>query len=212
MSALIAAISISLDGYVAGPDQSAEDPLGKGGEQLHEWMFKASSWHDEHRSEGGEDSVDSQLLAELRERVGATIMGRGMYSGGSGAWAEDPRAAGWWGEDPPFHQPVFVLTSHARDPLPMQGGTTYTFVPDGIESALEQARAAADGKDVHVAGGAAAISQYMAAGLLDELTLHIAPVLLGDGARLFDGVGPRRMERTRVIESPSGVTHVVLRH
>ena len=135
-------------------------------------MFNASSWHDEHGSEGGEDSVDSQLLAELRERVGATIMGRGMYSGGSGPWARsDPRAAGWWGEDPPFHQPVFVLTSHAREPLPMQGGTTYTFVHDGIESALEQARAAADGKDVHVAGGAAAISQYMAAGALDELTL-----------------------------------------
>ena len=181
MSKLIAAISISLDGFVAGPEPSAEDPLGKGGEQLHEWMFTAAAWHDQHGTQGGEDNVDSELLAELRERVGATIMGRGMYSGGAGPWAHDPRPDGWWGDDPPFHQPVFVLTSHAREPLPMQGGTTFTFVADGIASALEQARAAAGGKDVQVAGGGSAIAQYLAAGLLDELQLHVAPVLLGSG-------------------------------
>ena len=212
MSKVIAAISISLDGYVAGPDPSLEEPLGKGGEQLHEWAFAAMGWREPHGLEGGERTVDSQLFEELRARVGAGIMGRRMFSGGTGGWDDDPRARGWWGEDPPFHTPVFVLTHHAREPLPMEGETTFTFVTDGIESALEQARAAAGGKDVQIHGGGTAISQCLAAGQLDELEVSIVPILLGPGgAPLFDDVPPRTLERVRVLESPSGVTHVKYR-
>ena len=153
MSKVFADISMSLDGYVAGPDADLEDPLGSGGERLHEWAFGAQSWRETHGQEGGEPNADSDVIDERVRATGAVVMGRRMYSGGSGPWEQDPRGRGWWGDDPPFHAPVFVLTHHAREPLPMEGGTTFNFVTDGIESAIEQARAAAGEKDVLVAGG-----------------------------------------------------------
>jgi dihydrofolate reductase len=208
MSKLIFDISVSLDGFVAGPDPSLEEPLGRGGEQLHEWAIGSLAWRRQHGKEGGEANVDSDLSAEHLERIGATIMGRRMFSGGEGSWDDDPRSSGWWGDEPPFHHPVFVLTHHAREPLPMQGGTTFTFVSDGIDRALEHAREAAGDRDVQIGGGAQAVRQYVDAGLVDEFQLHVAPVLLGGGTRLFEGVTPGRLERTRVVESPAGVTHV----
>jgi dihydrofolate reductase len=208
MSKLIAGLSMSLDGFVAGPDPSLEEPLGKGGEQLHEWALAAFAWRERHGREGGEENVDSDVVREGIERVGAGIMGRKMYSGGEGPWEDDPRARGWWGEDPPFHHDVFVLTQHAREPLRMEGGTTFHFVTDGIESALAQAREAAGGKDVQVHGGGSAVSQYLRAGLLDELEVHVAPVFLGTGARLLDDVPAGRLEHVRTLESPKGVTHI----
>jgi dihydrofolate reductase len=206
-------ISMSLDGYVAGPNPSLEEPLGEGGEQLHEWLIAAASWRESHGLEGGETNVDDELSRAHLESIGATVMGRRMFSGGEGDWEDDPKAEGWWGDEPPFHHPVFVLTHHAREPLELQGGTTFTFVTEGIESALEQARDAAGGKDVVVGGGADVAQQYLNAGLLDELQLHVAPVLLGGGVRLLDGVGgaPGRLERVSVAESPTGVTHLKYR-
>jgi dihydrofolate reductase len=205
MSQVRSHISMSLDGYVAGPNQTLENPLGEGGEGLHDWVVATASWRAQHGKEGGERNADSEVVEEDSRNIGAQIMGRGMFGGGDGPWDESWR--GWWGEDPPFHTPVYVLTHHAREPLEMQGGTTYHFVTDGIESALEQARAAAADKDVLVAGGANAIQQYLAAGLLDELHLHIVPVLLGGGARLLDNAGDPTLEPVDVVASPR-VTHV----
>ncbi len=209
MGKLIVDITTSLDGFVAGRNQTLEQPLGAGGEALHEWAFAAVAWRERHGLSGGEASVDSDVIEESQGRAGATVMGRRMFSGGAGRWEDDPNADGWWGDEPPFGHPVFVLTHHAREPLPMNGGTTFTFVTDGIEAALEQARAAAGDKDVLVAGGANAVQQYLAAGLLDELQIHVAPLLLGDGVRLFEHLGPDRpaLELTRVIASPT-VTHL----
>ena len=202
-------ISMSLDGFVAGPNPSLEEPLGAGGELLHEWAFAAASWRERHGLEGGETNADSDVVEESLGATGAVVMGRRMFSGGEGPWEPDPRANGWWGDDPPFHVSVFVLTHHAREPLTMKGGTTFTFVTDGLESALEQAKAGAGEKDVLVAGGASAVQQYLEAGLLDELQIHIAPVLLGGGTPLFDrlGIDPIKLEVTRVIASPAA-THV----
>jgi dihydrofolate reductase len=211
MGQLIIDISTSLDGYVAGPNPSLEDPLGEGGEQLHEWAFALKSWREPHGLEGGEENGDSEIMAELLARTGATVMGRRMFSGGEGPWEDDPNADAWWGDDPPFHHPVFVLTHHARDPVEKQGGTTFTFVTDGIESALEQARAAAGDKDVQIAGGADVAQQYLRAGLVDELQVHVAPLLLGGGRRLLDGVAAGRLDLVRMVESPSGVAHLRLR-
>jgi dihydrofolate reductase len=208
MSQVRSHISMSLDGYVAGPNQTLENPLGEGGEGLHDWVVATASWRAQHGKEGGERNADSEVVEEDSRNIGAQIMGRGMFGGGDGPWDESWR--GWWGEDPPFHTPVYVLTHHAREPLEMQGGTTYHFVTDGIESALEQARAAAGDKDVLVAGGANAIQQYLAAGLLDELHLHIVPVLLGGGARLLENVGNATFEPVKVVASPA-VTHVEYR-
>jgi dihydrofolate reductase len=207
-------ISMSLDGFVAGPNQTLEEPLGRGGEQLHEWAFSAQAWREAHGLEGGETNVDSEVIEAGLAGLGATVMGRRMFSGGAGPWEDDPKADAWWGDDPPFHHPVFVLTHHEREPVQKEGGTTFTFVTDGIESALEQARSAAGDEDVVVAGGADVAQQYLRAGLLDEIQLHVAPVLLGGGVRLFDGSvpdAPRALERTRLIESPTGVTHVTYR-
>ena len=181
-----------------------------GGEQLHEWAFAARSWREAHGASGGESNGDSDVVEETIARAGATIMGRKMFSGGSGPWEDDPKAEAWWGDEPPFRHPVFVLTHHEREPIAMKGGTTFTFVTDGIESALEQARVAAGEKDVHIAGGAEPVQQYLKAGLLDELQIHVAPVLLGAGTRLFDGGAGEtapKLEPTRVIESPA-VTHL----
>jgi dihydrofolate reductase len=211
MGLLTLDISVSLDGFVAGPDRTLDEPLGQGGERLHEWVVAVASWREAHGRSGGETNVDDAVSREHLDRIGATIMGRRMFSGGEGPWEDDPNADAWWGDDPPFHHPVFILTNHAREPVSKQGGTTFTFVTDGIESALEQAADAAGDKDVAVGGGANVAQQYLRAGLLDEIQLHVAPVLLGDGVRLFaghlaDGLGA--LERTRVVESPTGVTHL----
>lgn len=211
MTAVTASISTSLDGYVAGPNDSPENPLGDGGERLHEWVYDLESWREIHGLEGGESNRDDEILEELTENVGAVVMGRRMFSNDDGPWGDDP-FEGHWGSDPPFGVPVFVLTHHARDPLVMDGGTTFTFVTDGIESAVEQAEEAAGDADVSVAGGANIIQQCLEAGLLDELQIHLVPVLLGDGIRLFgrsEGAH-RELERTRVVESPD-VTHLRFR-
>jgi dihydrofolate reductase len=200
-------ISQSLDGYVAGPDPGLDEPLGKDGERLHDWVVGLESWRESHGKEGGERGEDSELLEAARARNGATIMGRKMYSSGSGPWEDDPKANGWWGDEPPFGHPVFVLTHHEREPLELKG-TTFHYVTDGPEAALERARDAAGDKDVLVAGGAEAFQQFFAAGLLDELLIHTAPVVLGGGARLFDDLGakPPGVELVEVIPSPA-VTH-----
>jgi dihydrofolate reductase len=200
-------ISMSLDGFVAGPNQTMEEPLGRGGERLHEWVLATAGWREAHGQSGGERNADSDVVDEGVRATGATIMGRKMFSGGAGPWTDDPNANGWWGDEPPFGHEVFVLTHHAREPLALKG-TTFTFVTDGPEAALEQARGAAGDKDVLIAGGAEAIQQYLGAGVVDEIQLHIAPVLLGGGVRLFDGAaGEGTLEPDRVIDSPA-VTHV----
>lgn len=208
MSGVIVDISVSVDGYVAGPDPSLEQPLGGNGEELHEWATRTAAWRESHGLEGGETGAESDLIGEVLERCGATIMGRRMFSGGSGPWEQDPNADAWWGDEPPFHHPVFVLTHHAREPVDKKGGTRFTFVTDGIESALDQARSAAAGKDIAIAGGADVIQQYVGAGVVDEINLHVAPMMLGGGVRLFDGPGdPLELDIVRTVESPAA-THV----
>jgi len=205
---LVLDISTSLDGFVAGPSPGLEHPLGVGGERLHEWAVATKAFREAHNREGGEENRDSEVLAEGIQKAGATIMGRRMFSGGQGPWADDPNADGWWGENPPFHHPVFVLTHHPRETVTKEGGTTFTFVTDGIEPAFEQARAAAGEKDIAIGGGADVAQQYLNAGLLDELQIHLAPVLLGDGTRLFEGHAEYpELELTRVVDSPA-VTHL----
>ena len=208
MGLVICQISISLDGFVAGPNQTLENPLGEGGLRLHEWVFPTASWRRQQGQEGGVEGADSDVAREVSQGVGAYIMGRKMFGGGPGDW--DQNWKGWWGPNPPYHTPVFVLTHHPREPLPMQGGTTFTFVTDGIESALEQAQAAAGDQIVSIAGGASAVRQYLAAGKLDELYLHIAPVVLGAGERLLEGVGDPVLEPVKVVASPA-VTHIKYR-
>src|SRR5438132_2140201 len=204
MSSVTCQISISLDGFVAGPNQSLENPIGEGGMRLHEWVFTTASWRQLQGLTGGERSADSDVIDEVFQNVGAYIMGRKMFGGGEGPW--DRTWKGWWGDDPPYHVPVFVLTHYQREPLPMQGGTTFTFVTTGVHAALEHARAAAGGKDIMIAGGAHAVQQFIAAGLLDELYLHIVPVVLGAGERLLEHVGDPKLQPVEVIGSP-GVTH-----
>jgi dihydrofolate reductase len=210
MSKLRFHISVSVDGFVAGPDQSEENPLGVGGESLHEWIVELEAWRRPHGLEGGKVNASTPVIEEAQSNVGATVMGRNMFGGGPGPWTEDPPWNGWWGDNPPFHTPVFVLTHHPREPLEMDGGTTFNFVTDGIEPALEQARQAAGGRDVLLGGGASVIQQYLAAGLVDEFELHIVPILLGDGERLLENVGNLKLEQVRAIEAPS-VTHLKYR-
>ena len=203
-------ISTSLDGYVAGPTQTQENPLGEGGEELHDWLVRLKAWREHAGMEGGEENVSSAVFHEEIANVGAEIMGRGKFGPASrGPWGDDPWR-GWWGEDPPFHKPVFVLTHHERGPLTLSD-TTFTFVTDGIESALQQARDASGDKDVFIGGGADTINQYLAAGLVDELELHVVPIILGGGERLFVGVGPDvKLEELRAVEAP-GVAHLKYR-
>jgi dihydrofolate reductase len=210
MSKVRVHIAISADGYVAGPNQSQENPLGEGGEALHDWFVELKAWREPHGRDGGEVNASTPIAEESLANVGAEIMGRGKFGPpGGGPWGEDPWR-GWWGEDPPFHKPVFVVTHHEREPLTLSD-TTFTFVTDGIEDALEQAREAADGKDVYIGGGADIINQYLAAGLVDELEVHVAPLILGGGERLFDGVGPDlKLEQLRAVEGP-GVAHLKYR-
>lgn len=210
MSKVRVHISTSLDGFVAGPNQSMENPLGEGGERLHDWLVRLKAWRERAGMDGGEQDASTPVVEEELANVGAEIMGRGKFGPPQrGPWADD-QWRGWWGDDPPFHKPVFVLTHHEREPLTLSD-TTFTFVTDGIESALERAREAAGEKDVFLGGGANTINQDLAAGLVDELELHVAPILLGGGARLFAGVGPNlRLEPLRVVEAP-GVTHLKYR-
>jgi dihydrofolate reductase len=206
-------VSMSLDGYIAAPGASLQDPLGVGGMRLHEWVFGLKSFREQHGMEGGDaESPDNRIVEEITRGIGAVIMGRKMFSGGEGPWESDPNAQAWWGDDPPFHAPVFVLTHHEREPLVKDGGTTFHFVTDGIGSALEQARAAAGDQDISLAGGAGVAQQYLAAGLLDEFQLHVVPVVLGGGVRLFDGATPDpvELEAERVVASPAA-THLRFR-
>ena len=203
-------VAISLDGYVAGPDQSVEDPLGVRGLELHQWVFDLEAWRVRTGQEGGEVNASTAVVEEVQANVGAVVMGRNMFGGGPGPWSQDPPWNGWWGDEPPYHTPVYVLTHHPREPLEMDGGTTFFFVTDGIDSALAQAREAAGDLDVLLGGGADAVQQYLGAGLIDGFELHIVPVLLGEGERLFENVGDLRVEQVRAIEAP-GVTHIKYR-
>jgi len=203
-------ITMSLDGFVAGPNQTLEEPLGQGGERLHEWGYGLKSWREAHGRSGGEVNADSEILEEAMAGTGAVVMGRRMFSGGSGPWSDDPKADGWWGDTPPFGVPVFIVTHHPREKVVKEGGTTFTFVTEGIESALEQAREAASDKDVAVAGGASLAQQYLRAGLMDEMQIHVVPLLLGGGVRLFDDLEDIELEQIRVVHSPA-VTHVKYR-
>lgn len=203
-------LSVSADGYVAGPNESEENPLGEGGEELHEWVVPLAAWREPHGKEGGEVNASTPVVEEVQANVGAGVMGRNMFGPIRGDWG-DESWRGWWGDEPPFHHPVFVLTHHERDPLEMEGGTTFTFVTDGIESALKQAREAAGGKDVQLHGGANVAQQYLAAGLIDEMELHVVPMILGDGERLLDNIGENlKLEQVRSVEAP-GVTHLKYR-
>lgn len=201
-------LTVSLDGYAAGPEQGPDHPLGRGGEQLHEWAFATRTFRRMHGMEGGSSGTDDAFAARATDGIGATIMGRNMFGPVRGAWAGESWT-GWWGDDPPFHHPVFVLTHHAREPVRMEGGTTFHFVTDGIEAALEQAVAAADGRDVAVGGGPDTVRQYLRAGLVDEVHVAIAPVLLGSGERLFEDDLTSAYELAEFAPSEA-VTHVRL--
>jgi dihydrofolate reductase len=210
MSKVRAHISISADGYAAGPNQSEENPLGEGGMQLHDWVIALRAWREPHGREGGEVNTSSAVVEEEKANVGAHIMGRAMFGPpGGGPWPDDPWN-GWWGEDPPFHTPVFVVTHHEREPLTLSD-TTFTFVTEGVEAAIEQATTVSDGKDVFISGGADIINQCLAAGLVDEIEVHVTPLILGSGERLFEGVGPDlKLEQLRAVEAP-GVAHLKYR-
>jgi dihydrofolate reductase len=179
--------TISVDGYGAGPDQSVDNPLGVDGEALHDWIVSTRAWRQMHGKEGGTTGLDNDFAARGSKKVGAWIMGRNMFGPIRGPWP-DMNWKGWWGKNPPFHAPVFVLTHHARPPLQMEGNTIFHFITGGIHEALHQARQAADGMDVQIGGGTSTIQQYLRAGLIDELHIAIAPILLGKGERLFDDV------------------------
>ena len=209
MSMLRFMISMSLDGFVAGPSQSVDNPLGIGGMRLHEWVIELEAWRGQHGLEGGEVNQSSPVFEEMFANIGATVMGRNMFGGHPGGWDASNPWNGWWGADPPYHHPVFVITHYARQPLVMEGGTTFNFVTDGIQSALEQARRAAGGKDVLVAGGASVANQYLKAGLVDEMHINLVPILLGSGERLFAGVGDdlHGLELVRTVTAPK-VTHL----
>ena len=209
MSKLRFRISMSLDGFAAGPSQSVDNPLGIGGMRLHEWVFPLAVWRTMHGLEGGEVNVSSAVVEESLANIGATVMGRNMFGGHPGPWKTKEPWNGWWGVNPPFHHPVFVLTHHAREPLRLEGGTTFNFVTGGIQSALEQARRAAAGKDVSLAGGANVANRYLAAGVVDEMEINLVPVLLGSGERLFEGLGDdlHGLELVRTVAAPK-VTHL----
>jgi dihydrofolate reductase len=203
---------MSADGFVAGPGQSEENPIGVGGLLLHDWAISLAAWRDAHGGQGGEVNESTRIIEETLENIGAGVMGRGMFGPiGGGDWG-DGHWKGWWGENPSYHNDVFVVTHHPREPVEMEGGTTFHFVTDGIERALERAKESAGGHDVRLWGGAQTVQQYMAAGLLDELELHVVPVLLGSGERLFEELGDTEinLEQVRAVEAP-GVTHIKYR-
>ena len=198
---------MSLDGFVAGPSQSVDNPLGIGGMRLHQWVFPLKVWREMHGLPGGEVNESTEVVEQSLANIGATVMGRNMFGGHPGPWNADDPWNGWWGRNPPFHHPVFVLTHHARESLELEGGTTFAFVTDGIEAALELARRAAGNQDVALAGGAKAAQQYLAAGLVDEMEITLVPTLLGSGERLFDGVGDdlHGLEPVRTVVAPNAL-------
>jgi dihydrofolate reductase len=207
MSRLRFKISMSLDGFVAGPSQDLENPLGVGGMRLHEWIVPLEVWRAPHGLDGGVVNASSAVVEESIANIGATVMGRNMFGGYPGPWNTAQPWTGWWGDNPPFHHPVFVLTRYPRESFPLEGGTTFNFVTDGIESALDQARQAAGAQDVSLAGGANVAQQYLKAGLVDEMEINLAPVLLGSGERLFDGLGDdlHGLELVRTVATPQVV-------
>jgi dihydrofolate reductase len=201
-------IAMSLDGYTAGPKQSVKNPLGIGGTRLHDWAFPLAAWRAPHGLEGGTADESTPVVEEVQANLGATIMGRNMFGGHPGPWNAKKPWNGWWGANPPFHHPVFVVTHHPRPPLVLEGGTEFTFVTDGIAAAYELARRAAGGRDVALAGGANIARQYLGAGLIDEMQIHLVPTLLGDGERLFEGVKDLSgLELVRTVAAPN-VTHL----
>ena len=207
----VQSFAISIDGYGAGLNQDLQNPLGVRGPELMEWFFNTRVWRRMHGHEDGETGVDNGIAEQAFAGIGAWILGRNMFGPVRGPWP-DESWKGWWGDNPPYHHQVFLLTHHPRADIPMEGGTTFHFVTDGIESALEQAQKAAGGKDVMLWGGGHVAQQYLAAGLLDELELHVVPVLLGGGSRLLDNLGDAdvRLEQVRAVEAP-GVTHLKYR-
>ncbi len=201
--------TISLDGYAAGPDQNLENPVGVGGQRLHEWMYATRTFRQMFGEQGGETGLDDALVGQGDDGVGATIMGRNMFGPIRGQWDESWR--GWWGDEPPYHHPVFVLSHHPRQSITMQGGTVFHFITDGIEAALDRALDIAEGRDVRIGGGGATIQQYLRAGLIDELHLAVAPILLGKGERLLEDLDgwPSGYECVELVAS-SSVAHVRL--
>lgn len=188
----VQSFAMSVDGFSAGPNQSLQNPLGVNGPQMMEWFFPTRAWRAMQGMEGGETGIDNRMAEQGFDNIGAWILGRNMFGPIRGPWP-DEEWKGWWGEEPPYHVPTFVLTHHARAPIAMKGGTTFHFITDGIESALAQAKAAAKGKDVRIGGGAATVRQYLQARAIDEMHLAVRPVLLGAGERLFDGVDLRAL-------------------
>jgi len=207
----VCAFSVSLDGYGAGPDQRKEQPLGKRGEELHEWIFPTKMFQKMYGKGEGTEGVDNDFADKSFENIGAWIMGRNMFGPIRGQWPDD-EWKGWWGENPPYHVPVFVLTNHARKPISMKGGTTFHFVTDGIDSALDQARKAAGGKDIRIGGGVSTIRQFLLAGYIDEMHLAVAPVFLGSGENLFAGINLPELGFTEIqTEYGKATVHVILK-
>jgi len=213
MSRLSYGVSMSLDGFVAGDNQGPDNPLGVGGELLHAWMRELEVWRAQAGQTGGGSNASTKVLKEEGENIGAIVMGRNMFGGGPGPWSSEQPWRGWWGENPPFHRPVYVLTHYEREPLAMDGGTTFTFVTGGIHAALDLAREAAGGQDVALFGGGSTAGEYLAAGLVDEVSIHLVPVILGAGVRLFDNpdlASTLRLEQVSAMEAP-GVAHLKYR-
>jgi len=207
----VSAFGITLDGFSAGPDQSLNDPLGVNGKEMMEWFFPTKTFIEQHGGEGGETGIDDDFAAQSMTGNGAWILGRNMFGPVRGAWPDD-EWKGWWGDEPPYHVPTFVLTHHAREPLEMKGGTTFYFVTDGIHSALEQAKAAAGDKDIRIGGGPATVRQYLKARLIDELHLAMRPIFLGKGESIFTGLDLRELGY-EVAEAVPGerATHLIIR-
>lgn len=207
----VAAFSISLDGYGAGSDQSVTDPLGKRGEELHQWFFPTRVFQKMYGKEEGTEGIDNDFAEKSFENIGAWIMGRNMFGPVRGPWL-DSEWKGWWGENPPYHVPVFVLTNHPRESITMKGGTTFHFITDGIESALEKARKAADGKDIRIGGGVSTVRQFLQAGYMDEMHLAVVPIFLGSGENLFASIDLPALGFTEIqTVVGKGVTHVVVK-
>ena len=207
----VRAFSVSLDGYGAGPDQSKEEPLGARGEELHNWFFPTKMFQKMYGNGQGTEGIDNDFAEQSFDNLGAWIMGRNMFGPIRGPWKDD-EWKGWWGENPPYHVPVFVLTNHPRESIRMKGGTVFHFVTDGIESALEKARTAADGKDIRLGGGTSTIRQYLQAGFVDEMHIAFSPVFLGTGEHLFTGIDLPKLGFTDIQTSyGKGATHVILK-
>lgn len=205
-----AGFAVSLDGYGAGPEQSLENPLGKGGPQLHQWQFGTKFFHAMIGKDGGSEGVDNDYARRSMDGFGAFILGRNMFGPIRGDWPDD-NWKGWWGDNPPYHAPTYILTHHPREPIVMEGGTTFHFVTDGIESALDQARAAAGGRDVKIGGGVSTLRQYLKANLVDELHFVFSPVMLGSGEAMFEGIDLPALGFTITERVPTDLaTHVIL--